>query len=246
MILALLSNPISFPIWTTLGLGFVLGLKHALDGDHLAAVSTFVTEERSLLRSSLIGVFWGLGHTGALLVFGLTIAACRVVVSPSISRFLEFLVGCMLIVLGANVLRKLAAGHAIHVHSHEHDGVRHSHPHVHLGRPDHVHHHHVLRVGGRPFIVGVVHGLAGTAAVMLLVVGAIPSLFLAAGYILIFGVGSIGGMVAISLLMSLPLALAAKRLVLVERVVRVASGLFSLGFGLFLAWNVGLVQMLLQ
>lgn len=243
---AAIANPNHFPVWTTLGLGFVLGLRHALDGDHLAAVSTFVTEERNLWRSSLIGVFWGLGHTGALLAFGLTIAAFRVAVSPSVSRFLEFAVGCMLVVLGLNVLRKLVMGHAIHVHSHEHDGVPHTHAHVHLGHDGHVHRHHVLRLGGRPFVVGVVHGLAGTAAIMLLVVGAIPSLFLAAGAILIFGVGSIGGMVAISLLMSLPLALATRRVALVERLVRVASGLFSLGFGIFLAWSVGVIQTFLH
>lgn len=235
-----------FPIWTTLGLGFVLGLRHALDGDHIAAVSTFVTEERSLWRSSLIGVFWGLGHTGALLVFGIAIAAFRLVVSPSVSRFLEFVVGCMLVVLGANVLRKLAKGPTIHIHAHEHDGVPHSHAHVHLGNAGHAHEHRVLRIGGRPFIVGVVHGLAGTAAIMLLVVGAIPSLVLAAGYILIFGAGSIGGMVLISLLMSLPLALAARRVAFLERGLRAASGLFSLGFGVFLAWNVGLIQNILR
>ena len=236
----------TFPIWTTLGLGFVLGLKHALDGDHLAAVSTIATEERSLWRSSLIGVFWGLGHTGALLVFGLALAAFRIVISPGVSNFLEFTVGIMLVLLGLNVFRKLAMGEAIHVHAHEHDGVRHTHAHVHLVRTDHAHEHRVLRLGGRPFVVGVVHGLAGTAALMLLVIGAIPSLLLAAGYILIFGAGSIGGMVLISLLFSLPLALATRRLASVARAVRVTAGLFSLGFGVFLAWSVGFVQTLFQ
>ncbi len=90
--------------------------------------------------------------------------------------------------------------------------------------------------------MGVVHGLAGTAAVLLVVVGAIPSLLLAWGTILIFGVGTIGGMMAMSVLMSVPLALAAGRWVAVERVVRVAAGLFSFGFGIFLAWDVGFVQ----
>ncbi len=233
-----------FPIWTTLALGFVLGLRHALDADHLAAVSTFVTGERSLRRSSLIGVFWGLGHTGALLAFGLAIAAFRIAISPSLSRLLEFLVGCMLVVLGLNALRKLRAGPRVHIHAHEHDGIRHTHPHVHLGHADHIHEHQVLRLGGRPFVVGVVHGLAGTATMMLLVVGAIPSLLLAAGYILVFGAGSIGGMVIMSLLLSLPVALAAKRLAVTERVTRLAAGLFSLGLGTFLAWNVGFIQAL--
>lgn len=234
-----------FPIWTTLALGFVLGLRHALDADHLAAVSTFVSEERDPWRSSLIGVFWGLGHTTALFVFGLAIATFRLAISPRLAQALEFLVGCMLVLLGASVLIRLFTGETIHVHAHEHDGVAHTHLHFHLYDARHSHQHRVLRLGGKPFVVGVVHGLAGTAAVMLLLVGAIPSLLLALGTLLIFGLGSIGGMVAMSLVMSLPLALAARRVLVLERVIRLAAGLFSLGFGFFMAWNVGLVQALL-
>ncbi|MBZ5515932.1 MAG: urease accessory protein UreH [Acidobacteriia bacterium] len=235
-----------FPVWSTLALGFVLGLRHALDADHLAAVSTFVSEERNILRSTLIGASWGMGHTASLLVFGLAVAAFRLALTPRLSQFLEFLVGCMLIFLGANVLFRLARGGALHVHRHTHDGVEHSHLHVHLGQAEHQHQHRTLRLGGRPFVVGVVHGLAGTAALMMLVVGALPSLLLAAGYILIFGVGSIGGMMVMSLLMSVPLVLAVQRLQLLERLIRVAAGLFSLGFGGYLAWDVGLIQSLLH
>jgi len=240
-------NLTEFPLWTTLTLGFVLGLRHALDADHLAAVSTFVTEERSLLRSSLIGVSWGMGHTAALLVFGLGVAAFRFALTPRFSQFLEFLVGCMLVLLGGNVLYKLAKGRALHVHTHAHDGGAHTHLHLHAAEAahDHPHQHRTLRLGGRPFVVGVVHGLAGTAALMMLVVGAIPSLWLAAGYILIFGVGSIGGMTVMSLLMTVPLTLAARRLGLIERLIRLAAGLFSLVFGLYLVWEVGLIQSLL-
>jgi high-affinity nickel-transport protein len=237
-------------------LGFVLGLKHALDADHLAAVSTFASEEKNPWRSSLIGAYWGLGHTAALLVFGMAIAIFRLAVPARLSQMLEFLVGIMLVVLGLNVMRKLAKAQAIHAHSHTHDGTTHSHLHLHLGeaqhpaaegqgRAEHAHRHHVLKVGGRPFVVGIVHGLAGTAALMLLVIGAIPSLLLALGYILIFGVGSVGGMMIMSMLMSVPLALAARRVVAVERGIRLAAGLFSLGFGVFLAWDVGLIQSLL-
>jgi ABC-type nickel/cobalt efflux system permease component RcnA len=241
-------NATQFPVWTTLALGFVLGLRHALDADHLAAVSTFVTEERSLLRASLIGVSWGMGHTAALLVFGLGVAAFRLTLTPRFSEWLEFLVGCMLVLLGGNVLYKLVRGRALHAHAHAHDGAAHTHLHMHAGEAghNHPHQHRTLRLGGRPFVVGVVHGLAGTAALMMLVVSAIPSLLLAAGYILIFGVGSIGGMTVMSLVMSVPLALAARRLVLMERLIRLAAGLFSLGFGLFLIWEVGLMQSLLR
>lgn len=239
-------SPVDFPLWTTLALGFVLGLRHALDLDHLAAVTTLVSEQRSPWRSSLIGIFWGAGHTSALLVFGLAIAVFRIALTPRLSQFLEFLVGCMLVVLGMDVLRRLVIGQTLHIHAHEHDGTVHTHLHFHLGRAEHDHQHYVLRLGRKPFVVGVVHGLAGTAALMMLVVGAIPSLLFAVAYILVFGVGSIGGMMAISLLMTVPLALMARRLVLFERMVRLAAGLFSLGFGLFLAWDVGLIQDLLK
>jgi MFS family permease len=243
--LAFLISSASFPIWSTLALGFVLGLRHALDADHLAAVSTFVSEERRPWRSSLIGVFWGIGHTTSLLVFGLLIAGFRLTVSLRLSQVLEFLVGCMLVFLGANVLLRLAKAPTVHVHPHQHDGVPHSHLHFHAGEGEHAHRHEVLRLGGRPFIVGIVHGLAGTAAIMLMVVSAIPSLLLAVGYIVIFGIGSIGGMMAMSLLMTVPIALAARRVNMIERVVRLGAGLFSLGFGIFLAWDVGLIQAIL-
>jgi ABC-type nickel/cobalt efflux system permease component RcnA len=239
-------TPAEFPVWSTLALGFVLGLRHALDADHLAAVSTFVSEERNVLRSTLVGVSWGMGHTASLLVFGLGVAAFRLALTPRLSQFLEFLVGLMLIILGGNVLFRLARGGAVHAHRHQHDGVEHSHLHVHLDKAEHQHQHRTLRLGGRPFVVGVVHGLAGTAALMMLVVGALPSLLLAAGYILIFGVGSIGGMAAMSLMMSAPLVLAVERLQLVERLIRLGAGLFSLGFGGYLAWEVGLIQTLIH
>jgi hypothetical protein len=103
-----------------------------------------------------------------------------------------------------------------------------------------------VRVAGRPFVVGVVHGLAGTAAVLLLVVGAIPSALLAIGTIVIFGIGTIGGMMAMSMLMSVPLVYAASRVRTVERVLRFVAGAFSLAFGVFLAWDVGFIQSILR
>ncbi len=238
--------PHTFPVWATLALGFVLGLRHALDADHVAAVATFATEEKNLWRSSLIGAYWGAGHTAALAVFGALIVAFKLAVSERASQFLEFAVGIMLILLGANVLRKLGRDSAIHIHTHEHGGSSHSHLHVHLPGIGHSHEHRVLRVAGRPFVVGVVHGLAGTAAVLLLVVGAIPSALLALGTIFIFGIGTVGGMMAMSVLMSVPLALAAGRVKKVERVLRFAAGVFSLAFGVFLAWDVGFLQGLMK
>lgn len=242
MDLAEIGIPGNFPIWATLTLGFVLGLRHALDPDHVAAVSTFVSEEKNLLRSSLVGVYWGMGHTAALLVFGFAIVTFRLVVNPRLSQFMEFAVGCMLIFLGIRVLLQVRKTEALHVHTHSHDGRTHSHLHFHLGIRGHEHQHHTLRFGKRPFVVGVVHGLAGTAAILLVVLGAIPSVLLAFGTILIFGVGTIGGMMAMSVMMSVPIALAAGRWALVERAIRVLAGSFSLGFGMFWAWQVGFLQ----
>lgn len=232
----------SFPLAATLALGFVLGLKHALDADHLAAVSTFASEYKSVWRSSLVGVYWGLGHSAALLVFGAAVILFRLTLTARVSQYLDFAVGCMLILLGVNVFRKLRKDPVVHVHTHEHDGTAHSHLHFHAGHAEHDHSHRVFRVGGKPFVVGVVHGLAGTAAVLLLFVSTIPSILLAFATILIFGAGTIGGMMVMSALMSVPVALAAGRLAAIERGVRLAAGLFSFGFGVFLAWDVGLLQ----
>jgi ABC-type nickel/cobalt efflux system permease component RcnA len=239
-------DPGAFPMGATLGLGFVLGLRHALDPDHLAAVSTLVSDERSLWCSSLVGASWGLGHTLSLVGFGSAIAVFRLTITPRWSNWLEFAVGCMLVVLGLNVFRKLGQSPPVHAHRHEHDGVVHSHLHFHLGESSHAHGHHTLRLGGRPFVVGIVHGLAGTAAVTLMVVAAIPSLALALGYLVIFGLGTVGGMVLMSVLMSLPLALAAGRFVRFERFVRLAAGLASFGFGIFLGWHVGVIQTMVK
>jgi high-affinity nickel permease len=236
-----------FPIWATLSIGFVLGLRHALDPDHVAAVSTFASHERNAFRAISIGAFWGMGHTAALLVFGVAIAVLRLTVTPRMSAVMDFAVGIMLIILGVNVLVRLARGGIrLHSHTHEHEGMQHSHVHVHLQGEEHAHRHRLLHLGGKPFLVGIVHGLAGTAAVMLLIVSAIPSLLLAVGYLLIFGLGTIGGMMAMSLLMGLPAAYAARRAGMLERGVRLAAGLFSLGFGLFLAWDVGIIQSFLR
>jgi ABC-type nickel/cobalt efflux system permease component RcnA len=236
--------------WTTLALGFVLGLRHATEPDHVAAVSTFSSRAAHPFRALFDGAFWGIGHTAALMVFGMAIAVLRLTVSPRLSQVLDFAVGIMLIILGVNVLTELARKRPhLHRHVHEHDGVRHSHFHLHFDAEEdhehsHQHGHHHLSAAGKPFLVGVVHGLAGTAAVMLMFVSTIPSLLLAAAYLLIFGLGTIVCMMAMSLLMGLPSSYGVKRAKLLTHGVRLAAGLFSLGFGIFLAWDVALFQAL--
>lgn len=246
-----LTSASGFAWATTLALGFVLGLRHATEPDHVAAVSTFSTREKNPFRAVFIGAYWGMGHTAALLVFGMAIALLRFTVSDHLSHWLDFAVGLMLIVLGVNVLVKFfRKGPRLHRHVHEHDGVRHSHFHFHPsaeteGRHEHLH-PHGLRSAGEPFLVGIIHGLAGTAAVMLLFVSTIPSLALAAAYLLVFGLGTILCMMAMSLIMGLPAAYGTGRAMALQYGVQLAAGLFSLGFGMFLVWGVGLIQTVLR
>ena len=225
-----------------LGLGLILGLRHALDPDHIAAVSTIVSESRSLRRSSLIGTFWGLGHTMSLFIAGVLVIALKVQISDRVALWMEFAVALMLILLGLKAMLKPLRGWKIHVHQHAHGGSSSSHSHVHLHSPseEHAHQHrHLIRSGARPFLVGMVHGMAGSAALMILVLATIPSAIVGLIYIAVFGVGSVGGMLIMSSLISLPFVVTRKRFNVVSEGLQVAVGLFSLGFGLFLVWQYG-------
>ena len=237
----------SISILSLLGLGFVLGLKHALDADHLAAVSTMATEKRSLLGSSLVGAWWGIGHTLSLMMAGSLVILLHWEIGERTSKTLEFGVGVMLIVLGLNALRKLARGGKVHMHAHAHDGHWHVHPHLHENRQhDAPHTHHGLKLGARPLLVGMVHGMAGSAALTLLVLATIPSPVIGFVYIIIFGIGSIGGMMIMSTLFALPARFASQSLGRVNFVFRALAGTFSLGLGVFTVYTIGFVNHLLR
>jgi ABC-type nickel/cobalt efflux system permease component RcnA len=227
--------------------GFVLGLKHALDADHLAAVSTMAGERRSLLSSSLIGALWGLGHTISLMIAGVLVILLHFEIGERTSRALEFGVGLMLVFLGVNALRKLARGGQLHMHLHEHGGRRHAHPHMHDDKhEDESHTHHGLKLGARPLLIGLVHGMAGSAALTLLVLTTIPSPLVGFLYIVIFGIGSIGGMMIMSTLFALPARLAASRFARADFALRGLAGAFSFGFGLLMIYQIGFVEHLLM
>jgi ABC-type nickel/cobalt efflux system permease component RcnA len=227
-------------------IGLGLGLRHALDADHLAAVSAIVSERKNWFSSILIGGLWGVGHTASLLLAGVAVILMKL----DIGRYekpLEFCVALMLIGLGANVLYKLARGGRIHFHEHTHAGHTHIHPHLHDDKPEPTHSHHGLRLGVRPLIIGMVHGLAGSAALMFAVLFKIKeSTALAFSYIIIFGVGSIGGMMLMSLILSLPIHLTSGHLTKTNLAVRALAGCFSLGFGLFMVYQIGFVEGLLR
>lgn len=229
-----------------LGFGFTLGLKHAIEADHLAAVSTMVTERRSLFGSAVIGGIWGLGHTVSLAVAGVFVLFLNFQISERTERILEFCVGVMLFLLGMNVLRRLLQGATLHFHRHEHGAHAHVHPHLHEpGEEDAPRAHHGFSFNPRTLLIGMVHGLAGSAALMLLVIPTIESSLMGMLYIVIFGIGSIGGMMLMSFLVGLPFTLTALRFNRFNYLLQSIAGLISIGLGLFIIYEKGVLEGLL-
>jgi sulfite exporter TauE/SafE len=233
--------------------GFALGLKHATEADHLAAVSTIVSDRKSIWSASLVGGLWGVGHSISLFAAGVAVILLHFEIGERLARGLEFGVALMLVGLGIDALRRLARGGQIHIHMHRHGGRLHVHPHVHDAKHAHEgnrtpaheaepHADHLPAIGARPLIVGMIHGLAGSGALMLLVLSTISSPLIGLFYILVFGAGSIAGMMLMSLLLSVPFHLTTKRFGRVDWAMRGMAGLFSLGFGLFMVYQIGFVQ----
>lgn len=214
-------------------IGFMLGLQHAIEADHLAAVSTIVSEQKNLFTASLVGGFWGIGHTVSLFAVGLLVVLLKLQISQSMEARLEAIVGGMLILLGANALRKLFTDQ-VHIHVHEHGEREHLHIHTHADGRDESSHH---RFGVRSVVVGMLHGLAGSAALMLLIVPTISSPALALVYILVFGIGSIAGMMAMSFVIGLPMHFTARRFAAVNKAIRLAAGMFSFGLGALIVYE---------
>ena len=234
-------------VLATLAFGFVLGLKHATEADHLAAVSTIVSERRSILQSASVGALWGIGHTLSLVFAGLLVIAFGVAIPERAANILELMVAVMIVFLGTRLLYiVLRRRQSVHVHKHTHDGK----PHVHLHFHDNPHAHDVSRThndmhnglsGWRPMLVGVVHGLAGSAALTLLVLSEVVrngTAVLGFVYLFVFGVGSIGGMLLMSSLIGLPIALGVRFFQRILLPMRVLAGLLSTTFGIFYAFKI--------
>jgi hypothetical protein len=246
-------------------LGLVLGMRHATDPDHVIAVATIVSRQRSTWSAALIGSLWGIGHTVTITLVGAGIILFDVVVPPRLGLAMEFSVALMLILLGVLSLSGLmqrvtetltpwrGSGPGLHAHAHSHSDYVHTHPHGHgpgfhghlesetpLSRLDRVLGTLGIYQAVRPLVVGLVHGLAGSAAVALLVLTVIHDPLWAVAYLLVFGAGTMVGMMLITAAIALPFAYTAGRFVKIHRYLGVASGLLSLGFGLFLAYQVGL------
>jgi high-affinity nickel-transport protein len=252
-------------------LGFFLGMRHATDADHVVAIATIVSRERSVAKSALIGAAWGVGHTITVMAVGVAIIMFGIVIPPRLGLSMEFAVGIMLVLLGILTLTGMGrpvgtahthagvpAGHMhdLHDHLHAHGDYVHWHPHGHgPGAHGHAEEQTPLarldrgRLGRiasfrwlRPFVVGLVHGLAGSAAVALMVLSIIREPIAALGYLLLFGLGTIVGMMLITLVLSAPFAFTALNLPKFNWRLRVASGLISFVFGVILIYGIGFAE----
>jgi high-affinity nickel permease len=247
--------------------GFLLGMRHATDPDHVVAVSTIVSRERSIVKAGLIGILWGCGHTITIVVVGAAIIVFGMAIPAHVGLTMEFSVGLMLILLGVLNLtgamswlsQKFSPAHpkviGEHAHLHEHNAQLHLHWHSHGSGVE----HHAAsltpparmrapfaRLGVfhalRPFFVGIVHGLAGSAAVALLVLSTIRNPKWAVLYLLIFGVGTIAGMMLITAAIALPFSFAGHRFPWVNKGLIAASGVVSVAFGIFICYRIGMVD----
>ena len=253
-------------------LGLLMGMRHATDPDHVIAVTTIVSRERRLTAASRVGIVWGLGHTLTVLAVGAAIIIFKIAIPIRLGLAMEFAVAIVLILLGVGafaslvqlVVRRMTGTPRavdqplVHSHAHGHGFGPHRHPHVHPNSDeDHgsdlVDHEHRLPAGAlssfavrrpllRSFAVGLVHGLAGSAAIALLVLSAIPQPLWATVYLAIFCLGTIVGMGLITTAVATPFAVAAQRMSWMHRGLVTGSGLLSFGFGLFLAYQLGIVD----
>ena len=248
-----------FPI---LLFGFFLGMRHATDSDHVIAVTTIVSRQRTIASAAWTGIFWGIGHSLTLLFIGGAIILFGIVVPERLGMSLEFCVALMLILLGALNLRATFRAvetvaeqkdNSHHHHAHLHGDYVHDHPHGHQ-RATHGHaeeavppakldrwfgrsrFYHALR----PIMIGTVHGLAGSAAVALLVLPIIHEPIWAMAYLLLFGIGTIAGMMLITAAIAVPISYST-RFQFLHRRLAPAAGFLSLGFGLFLVYQIGYV-----
>jgi len=209
-------------LFTIIFAGLILGLTHALEADHIAAVSTLATQKSNFKDLFKLGGFWGLGHTTSIIAVGLIVLLFKIELPDSFAPILETLVGIMLIWLGVRLLKKIHQ-EKIHIHIHEHNGKKHSHFHSHSLNTSHHHQH-------RSFFIGLIHGLAGSAVLMLLVLATIDKVSLGILYLLIFGAGSTLGMAVISSLMGLPLNFFKNSQKIIQNIQLVAA-IFSIYIG---------------
>jgi len=226
-------------------IGLLLGMRHALEADHVAAVASLMNHRWSLRNALRQGGVWGLGHTTTLFLFGSTVIFVDRVIPEYLVNGLEMAVGAMLVLLGADVLRRIIRN-KVHFHSHHHEnGAYHFHAHSHPGESKDQHHasqhnhHHHQKFPQRVLLVGMMHGMAGSAAVIVLALGSVTSPMQGMLYILVFGVGSIIGMALLSAVISVPLLVSASRLTWMHNGLQIVIGVVTIGLGILMLFQNG-------
>jgi high-affinity nickel-transport protein len=219
-----------------LALGFFLGMRHATDADHVVAVSTIVAREKRLGAACLLGAVWGIGHTVTIFLVGVAIIFLHIVIPARVGLSMEFAVGLMLVLLGALNLAGRGLG-ALASAEHEHDGSRHTHA-LTFGWLESPGHFQLWR----SLAIGLVHGLAGSAAVALLVLATIQEPRAAVVYLLVFGAGTLAGMLVISAAMESSMLFLVRHGLAFERALTVGTGVLSLVFGAWVVYHIGFVD----
>lgn len=198
-------------ILSILGLGFILGMKHATDPDHVVAVTTIVSKERKIYHSSLIGILWGLGHSITVTAVAIPIMLLSLTVPPEVSLGMEFAVGCMLVTLGVLNFTRFSQ-------KKEHE------------------HFHIIK----PLIAGLIHGFAGSAAVALLILSTIKNPQFAAIYLILFNVGVVCGMILITSFLGASINMVKRKSEFINRYLAVGSGILSVIFGIYIMYQTGI------
>ncbi len=214
-------------------LGFIIGMRHALEADHLAAVSTIASQNLGIKRAWQMGSAWGLGHTITLFIFGGIVLMVGGHISEEISSALEMAVGVMLILLGADVIRRLIVNR-VHYHVHRHgDDTPHFHAHSHRNDKKHnkAAHHHQHGFPTRALFIGLIHGMAGSAALIAITLESVESIPLGIAYITLFGLGSIVGMALLASIIAIPLQASAKKLTWMHNGLQAGIGLLTMAIG---------------
>jgi high-affinity nickel permease len=217
-----------------LGLGFLLGMRHALEADHIAAVSSIAARRTDIGDIVKHGLTWGLGHTLTLFAFAGAAMVAGHAIPEHLARSIETAVGVMLVGLGAHVLWRLWRDR-VHFHRHGHtDGTVHIHLHSHAGETvphGHAAHAHVHGFRWRTLLVGLMHGMAGSGALLVLAASQVASPAVGLAYVALFGIGSMFGMGALSTVIAVPLAASARWLTWANRGLQGAVGVVTIGIG---------------
>lgn len=237
---------------SVLGFGLLLGIRHATDADHVVAVTTIVSRQKKIHSATIIGILWGIGHSVTVTLIAIPIIAYSFVVPPKVGLGLEFAVGVMLVFLGfinlSGITEKFTKQltPTIHNHKHIHEEYKeHSHMHAHIFSAFQENMHHIgLFQTVRPLFIGFVHGLAGSTAITLLILSTIHNHALAVIYLFIFHIGVIIGMMLITTLLGVSITVVRKKSHSIHKYLIIVSGLFSIGFGLYLMYQTGVVDWL--